>query len=430
MDLVKSNTHGMAAIQKESVPFTRYDIGWVILCIGMAIGSGIVFFPIQVGIKGVWVFALSIIVGYPAVYYLQKLFIQTIVRSDEKDSYIGIITSYLGGKWGMVLGVIYLFTMLKSLVEYAVVLTNDSASYLQTFGVTQGLMSNHWWWGLLLVSVLALIASRGEKLLFKVSGGMVIIKMLIIISIAFVAIPFWNLNNISSMPAIGPLLLDSLLTLPFAIFSIYFVQILNPMNLAYKRREKNINIATYKVLRVHKVTYLILVIGVLLYVCSITLSISQAEAISAYQQNISALALAAKILPGNAIKIMSLILNIFSIVTAFFGIFLTVHEVVFGMIKQPFKNHIQKNSHIEKLISIATLLTIILVLWLFIMSKISIFKIFIFGAPSYGFISCLIPAYLVFTQEKLKDLREPVVYFVLFIGILMCLSPFVTFLNY
>ncbi|EIR56096.1 putative membrane protein, partial [Yersinia pestis PY-14] len=27
----------------KSVPFTQYDVGWVILCIGMAIGSGIVF---------------------------------------------------------------------------------------------------------------------------------------------------------------------------------------------------------------------------------------------------------------------------------------------------------------------------------------------------------------------------------------------------
>ncbi|MDO7209488.1 MULTISPECIES: transporter [Acinetobacter calcoaceticus/baumannii complex] len=430
MDLVNSNTHGIITIKNKSIPFTRYDIGWVVLCIGMAIGSGIVFFPIQVGIKGVWVFALSVIVGYPAVYYLQKLFIQTVVRSDEKDSYISIIASYLGGRWGMVLGVIYLLTMMKSLVEYSMVLTNDSASYLQTFGVTQGLISTHWWWGLTLISILAFIASKGEKLLFKVSGGMVIIKMLIIISIAFIAIPSWNLNNISSIPAMGPLLLDSLLTLPFAIFSILFVQILNPMNLAYKRREENVNIATYKILRVHKVTYTILVIGVLLYVCSITLSISQTEAMSAYKQNISALALAAKVLPGNTIKIMSLILNVFSIVTAFFGIFLTVHEAVFGIIKHPFKKYIKDKSTAEKTISLIAIFVIILILWLFIMSNISIFKIFVFGAPSYGFISCLIPAYLILSQEKLKDLRGPVTYFVLIIGILMCLSPFVTFLKY
>ncbi len=45
------------AINHKNIPFTMYDLGWVVLCIGAAIGSGIVFFPLQVGLKGVWVFA-------------------------------------------------------------------------------------------------------------------------------------------------------------------------------------------------------------------------------------------------------------------------------------------------------------------------------------------------------------------------------------
>ena len=70
------------AINHKNIPFTMYDLGWVVLCIGAAIGSGIVFFPLQVGLKGVWVFALAVILGYPAVYYMQKLFIETIERNN------------------------------------------------------------------------------------------------------------------------------------------------------------------------------------------------------------------------------------------------------------------------------------------------------------------------------------------------------------
>ncbi len=51
------------AINHKNIPFTMYDLGWVVLCIGAAIGSGIVFFPLQVGLKGVWVFALAVIPG-------------------------------------------------------------------------------------------------------------------------------------------------------------------------------------------------------------------------------------------------------------------------------------------------------------------------------------------------------------------------------
>lgn len=62
-----------------------------------------------------------------------------------------------------------------------------------------------------------------------------------------------------------------------------FVGILNPMNIAYKKREEDKEVAKYKVLRVHKVAYVILVATVLLFVVSIVLSISEADALRAYQ---------------------------------------------------------------------------------------------------------------------------------------------------
>lgn len=41
---------------KKAVKFDSTDWGWVIMSIGMAIGSGIVFLPVQVGLVGLWVF--------------------------------------------------------------------------------------------------------------------------------------------------------------------------------------------------------------------------------------------------------------------------------------------------------------------------------------------------------------------------------------
>lgn len=265
------------AINHKNIPFTMYDLGWVVLCIGAAIGSGIVFFPLQVGLKGVWVFALAVILGYPAVYYMQKLFIETMARSDEQDSYLSIITSYVGSRWGVLLGALYSFTMLKSMVEYALAITNDSASYLKTFGLTNQTLSEHWWWSLLLIAGLSLVASKGEKLLFKVSGSMIAVKLVIIVAIGFVVIPFWDVSNIGAFPTVSHLVVGTFPTLPFAIFSIMFVGILNPMNIAYKKREEDKDVAKYKILRVHKVAYLVLVATVLLFVMSIVLSISEAS---------------------------------------------------------------------------------------------------------------------------------------------------------
>lgn len=175
------------AINHKNIPFTMYDLGWVVLCIGAAIGSGIVF-PITGWIKRGVGLCPGRYLGYPAVYYMQKLFIETMARSDEQDSYLSIITSYVGSRWGVLLGALYSFTMLKSMVEYALAITNDSASYLKTFGLTNQTLSEHWWWSLLLIAGLSLVASKGEKLLFKVSGSMIAVKLVIIVAIGFVVI--------------------------------------------------------------------------------------------------------------------------------------------------------------------------------------------------------------------------------------------------
>lgn len=119
---------------------------------------------------------------------MQKLLIETMARSDKQDSYLSIITSYVGSCWGVLLGALYSITMLKSMVECAFAITNDSVSYLKTFGLTTQTLSEHWWWSLLLIAGLSLIASKGEKLLFKVSGSMIAVKLVIIVAVGFVVI--------------------------------------------------------------------------------------------------------------------------------------------------------------------------------------------------------------------------------------------------
>lgn len=79
-----------AAQWKADTCFDSTDWGWIIMSIGMAIGAGIVFLPVQVGLMGLWVFLLSGIIGYPAMYMFQRLFINTLAESPEcKDYQIG-----------------------------------------------------------------------------------------------------------------------------------------------------------------------------------------------------------------------------------------------------------------------------------------------------------------------------------------------------
>lgn len=189
--------------QYKSVPLTAYDIGWILLCIGMAIGAGTVLVPVQIGLKGIWVFIVAFLIAYPATYMLQNLYMKTLSESDICEDYSNIITQYLGKNWGIALGIIYFIMLVHGMFIYSISVIYDSASYLKTFGVTDQILSNSAVYKLIVFMVLVFIASRGERLLFKISGPMVVIKVGIIILLGLVMIPHWDLNNITAFPEMG-----------------------------------------------------------------------------------------------------------------------------------------------------------------------------------------------------------------------------------
>lgn len=122
---------GMTDAQwKEAVKFDSTDWGWIIMSIGMAIGAGIVFLPVQVGLVGVWVYLFSAIIAYPAIYLLQRLFINTLADSPRCEDYPSVISGYLGKNWGFLLGILYFLSILICVFMYSTALTNDSASFL------------------------------------------------------------------------------------------------------------------------------------------------------------------------------------------------------------------------------------------------------------------------------------------------------------
>ena len=193
--------------------------------------------------------------------------------------------------------------------------------------------------------MLVAIAS-GRKLLFKISGPMVVVKVGIIIVFGFAMVPHWNFANISAFPEASVFFRDVLLTIPFCFFSAVFIQVLNPMNIAYRKRVADRVLATRMAIRTHRISYITLIAVILFFSFSFTFSISHEEAVSAFEQNISALALAAQVIPGQIIHITSTVLNIFAVLTAFFGIYLGFHEAIKGIIL----NVLSRVIDVEKLI--------------------------------------------------------------------------------
>lgn len=73
---------------------------------------------------------------------------------------------------------------------------------------------------------------------------MVVVKVGIIVVFGFAMIPHWNFANITAFPQASVFFRDVLLTIPFCFFSAVFIQVLNPMNIAYRKREADKVLAT------------------------------------------------------------------------------------------------------------------------------------------------------------------------------------------
>lgn len=414
---------------KQATKFDSVDFGWIIMSIGMAIGAGIVFLPVQVGLMGMWVFLLSSIIGYPAMYLFQRLFINTLAESPKCEDYPTVIAGYLGKNWGVFLGVLYFVMLVIWMFVYSTAITNDSASYLYTFGVTDTLWSENPFYGLVLICILVAISSRGEQLLFKLSSFMVLTKLFVVAALGLAMIGMWHLYNIGALPPMGKLIKDAIITLPFTLTSILFIQTLSPMVISYRAKEQSTEVARYKALRAMNIAFAILFITVFFYAVSFTLAMGREEALKAYEQNISALAIAAQFFPGSWATYVGIILNIFAVMTAFFGVYLGFREATQGIVM----NLLQRKMPLEKIntnyVQKGIMLLAILLAWGAIVLNAPVLSFTSICSPIFGLVGCLIPAYLVYKVPHLDKYKGIGLYIIIITGILLCISPFLAFLG-
>ncbi|MCG9790350.1 amino acid permease [Vibrio barjaei] len=413
---------------QKAIKFDSVDIGWIVMSIGMAIGAGIVFLPVQVGVMGLWVFLLSSVIGYPAMYLFQKLFINTLAESKECTDYPGVITGYLGKNWGMALGALYFIMLVIWVLVYSLAVTNDSASYLHSFGVTETKLSDNVFYGLALICVLSFIGSKGEKLLFKLSGFMAVTVLSLVALMGVLLVARWDFNNIPAVGNIGPMIKDAIITLPFTLTSILFIQSLSPMVISYRSHEKSIEVARYKATRAMKIAFAVLFVIVFFFAVSFTFAISQDQAADAMNQNISALAIIAKYFPGSWATIAGIVINIFAVVTSFFGVFLAFKEACTGLAMNVILRKYDESQVDAKLISKLVTVFIILLAWGAIAINAPILSFTSICSPVFGLVGCLIPAYLVYRVPHLAKYKGMATNMIIITGVLLCISPFLAFL--
>lgn len=422
----------MSNEEKELLKFDSTDIGWIVMSIGMAIGAGIVFLPVQVGLVGIWVFLLSSVIGYPAMYLFQKLFINTLAKAKSANSYPDAIESYLGKNAAFFLSILYFLMIIIWMFVYTTAINNDSGSYLQTFNVTEGNLSKNPIYGLAIIIILIALATRGEKFLFNFSGFMAVSVLSIIAVIGLLMIPMWDFNNIKEITNTKDLIKEAIITLPFTLTSILFLQSLSPMVISYRAHNKSIEIARKKALRAMNIAFILLFVIVFFYAISFTFAMSPEQAIRAKEENISALAIVAKSFGSNESGdwhiYFGMLLNVFAVLTSFFGVYLGFSEGTKGILLNLASRFTTLNESKKRLIDILVVLIGVILCWGVIILNAPVLSFTSICSPIFGLIGCLIPAYLVYKVPELHCYKGFSLYFIILTGILLCISPFLAFL--
>ncbi|MFB2732252.1 hypothetical protein [Shewanella mangrovisoli] len=416
-----------AAQWKEDTRFDSTDWGWIIMSIGMAIGAGIVFLPVQVGLMGLWVFLLSSVIGYPAMYLFQRLFINTLAESPECKDYPSVISGYLGKNWGILLGGLYFIMLVIWVFVYSTAITNDSASFLQSFGATTSLLSENPFYGLALICGLVALASRGENLLFKISTFMVLTKLGVVAVLGLMMVDKWDINNIGSVPSTDDWLKDAIVMLPFTLTSILFIQSLSPMVISYRSREKSLAVARFKAMRAMNIAFGVLFVVVFFYAVSFTLAMGHEQAVRASHENISALAMVAQGMPGQTLKLLSLTLNIFAVMTAYFGVYLGFREACQGLTMNMLRRVMPEERINKSLVGYGIMIFTILLSWGAIVLNAPVLSFTSICSPIFGLVGCLIPAYLVYQVPALHKYKGVSLYIIIVTGLLLCISPLLAF---
>ena len=412
---------------REVVKFNAGDAGWVIMNIGLAIGAGIVFLPVQVGLVGLCVYFFTILIGYPILYQFQKLYVNVLAEAPDCQDFAGVISGYLGKNWGFLLGILYFLMLAINIFLYATAMTNDSASFLYSFGVTDSLFSDNVFYCLVVLCILVAIASQSERLLFKVSTGMVLTKLCVIAILGLVMIQHWDLANIGNLPSVGYLIHKGILTLPLVVLAIIFIGSLSPMTIYYRQNEKNPIIAQYRALRAMRYAFSVLAVVIIFYTISFNLAVGHDSAVQAYKENVSALAIAAKSFDGVLVKLFSVLLNIIAIMTAFFSLFLGFRDSCLGITVNILSRFMREENINRRLITYGISIFCIVLCWGFVLLNVQVINISFILSPLLGFIGCILPILLVLRVPSFKKYRDWKLIPIALFGLLLIASPFVAF---
>jgi serine transporter len=391
------------------VGWSQHDTQWVLSLFGTAVGAGILFLPINIGIGGFWPLLIMTILAFPMTYLAHRGLARFVLSSKQADAdFTDVVEEHFGSGAGRLISLLYFFSIFPILLIYGVGLTNTVDSFivnqLNMSSPPRVVLS-----GILVAGMIAVMMG-GEKLLMRAFSALVYPLVTVLLFLSLYLIPNWQMPVITA-PDTASMTQTLWLSVPIIVFSFSHAAAISSFVNVQRRHYKTD--ALNKTENILRYTSIMLIVFVLLFVFSCVLSLSPEQMAEAKEANVSVLSYLANIYENPYIAMLGPLVAFIAITSSFLGHFLGARESFNGLMNKQTRLNI-------KLIDKLGVVMMFVAIWVCSVLNPSILDMMgAISGPIIAMILFIMPTFAVYKVPALQQYKGKMsTYFVLVIGLL------------
>lgn len=442
---------------EKNLSWNKFDKRWMFSLFGTAVGAGILYLPIKAGIGGFWPVVVMCFIIFPMVYLSHRALSRFVCQAMGDDHDITYAAEeYFGRKISVFISVLYFFAIFPICLAYCVGITNTFETFifnqflplLDQNGALYSFLSSMYVssindlgrvvgnltpfyravFAFILVSAFMLIMLFSEEFITRVSEILVYPLCAILFIFSLYLIPQWRFESFIAVPEFTKFITIVWLTLPVLVFSFNHSPAISTFSLSVKREysDNSVQKANQILFR----TSVMLLIFVMFFVISCTLSLAPEEFADARAQNIPVLSYFANKLENPWISYGGPAVAFLAIATSFFGHYFGAREGAYGIVRKCVKLYGNENPDMKKIAFISTAIMYIIMLLVAYINPSVLGFIEDLGGPIIAAILFIMPMIAIYTVSKMKKFQNKALdAFVFITGLLTIITVIYKFIG-
>ncbi len=378
----------------------KYEIKWIVGLFGTAVGAGILFLPISVGVGGIWPVMITIFLIFPMVWISHRNLSRFVLSSSSKGNITEAAIEMFHPIAAKLFIFAYVFALYPICLAYGVGITNTVLDFMHhQLGIEN---TPRWAVAVVLISLFMLTMLKGYKFMLHVTQFLVFPLACFLFIFSLYLIPQWQLSYFSNAPSLKSIMITVCLMLPVLVFSFNHSPAISTFSVDAKTLfgEEEAEKVTNRVLR-H--TSMVLTFFVMFFVISIVLTLSPKELLEARDMNISILSYFSDMHKDQILlAYFGPIIAFTAIASSFFGHYLGANEGLVSILK----NHVMPNQSEKNIKAVSYIFIAVTMILVAIYNPSILGFIELIGGPIIVFILFFMPLYAIYKNDKLKKYQS------------------------